>query len=59
MASPKLGRIRAALERLKNFFQKAPEPPPPAEDPYAYITAPKRPRPSNRSSAAVLELPEE
>jgi hypothetical protein len=51
------GRIRAALKRIKNLFRKQPEPP--AEDPYAYVTAPKKPRPSNRSAAAVLDLPKE
>jgi hypothetical protein len=56
MASSKPGKIRAALERIKKFFRKEPESP---EDPYAYVTAPKRPRPSNRSAAAVMELPEE
>jgi hypothetical protein len=57
MASSNPGRIRAALERIKKLFRKAPEPP--AEDPYAYVTAPKKPRPSGRSAAAVLDLPEE
>jgi hypothetical protein len=56
MTPSKPGRIRAALERIKNFFRKEPDPP---ADPYAYVTAPKKPRPSNRSAAAVLELPEE
>jgi len=36
--------------------RKEPEPP---LDPYAYVTAPKKPRPSNRSGAAVAELPED
>lgn len=53
----------SALERLKRLFRTDPrrkEPDePPAADPYAYVTAPKKPRPSNRSSAAVLELPDE
>lgn len=56
VASSKPGKIRAALERIKNFFRKEPEPP--AADPYAYVTAPKRPRPSNRSAAAVAEIEE-
>jgi hypothetical protein len=59
MASRKLGPIRAPLERLRRFLKKDPQPPPPAEDPYAYVTAPKRPRPSNRGAAAVMDLPEE
>jgi hypothetical protein len=50
------------LQRVLSFFRKktnlsAPEDYP--GDPYAYVTAPKKPRPSNRSSAAVMELPEE
>ena len=49
------GRFRAALERLKKLFKKEPEEPP-AVDPYAYVTAPKKPRPSTRSGAAVAEL---
>lgn len=52
----KLNRIRAALEGIKKLFRKDPEPP---VDPYAYVTAPKKPRPSSRSAAAVLELPED
>jgi hypothetical protein len=56
MASSKQGKIRAALERLKQLFRK--EPDPPAADPYAYVMAPKRPRPSNRGAAAVAELDE-
>ncbi len=57
MSASEESRIRAALKRIKNFFKKQPEPP--AEDPYAYVTAPKKPRPSNRSAAAVAERPEE
>lgn len=52
----KQSRIRALLERIRKLFGKDPELP---GDPYAYVTAPKKPRPSNRSAAAVLELPEE
>ncbi len=42
-----------ALNAIKRLFKK--EPPP---DPYAYVTAPKKPRPPYRSSAAVAELDE-
>jgi alkanesulfonate monooxygenase SsuD/methylene tetrahydromethanopterin reductase-like flavin-dependent oxidoreductase (luciferase family) len=56
MKSQRLSRFRAALERLKKLFKKEPEPP--AADPYAYVTAPKKPRPSNRSAAAVAEMEE-
>jgi hypothetical protein len=57
MASSRPGKIRAALERIRQFFRKEPDNPP-AADPYAYVTAPKRPRPSNRSAAAVAEIEE-
>jgi hypothetical protein len=54
MAHPKqFRRIHAALERIKKLFRKEPEPP--APDPYAYVTAPKKPRPSNRGAVAVAE----
>jgi hypothetical protein len=55
-------RIRRALRNLfQRIYKKQPsrkEPDLP-EDPYAYVTAPKKPRPSNRSAAAVAEPPEE
>jgi hypothetical protein len=56
-----LSQIRNALQQLMRWFRKGTrkEPEPPAADPYAYVTAPKKPRPSNRSAAAVAELPEE
>ncbi len=53
-------RLRKLFRRLTGWFRsrahKEPEPP---VDPYAYVTAPKKPRPSNRSGAAVAELPED
>ena len=49
-----LGRqIQNAFAAIKRLFKK--EPPP---DPHAYVTAPKKPRPPYRSSAAVAELDE-
>lgn len=57
MKPPRPSRIRAALERLKKLFRQEPEPPP-AVDPYAYVMAPKKPRPSSRSGAAVAEIEE-
>ena len=42
---------------LRRHARKEPEPP--FVDLYAYVTAPKKPRPSNRSGAAVAELPED
>jgi hypothetical protein len=47
------------LKRLLRIGRRRKETEPPAADPYAYVTAPKKPRPSSRSGAAVLELPEE
>jgi hypothetical protein len=53
-------RLRRFFRRLMGWLprpaRKKPEPP---VDPYAYVTAPKKPRPSNRSGDAVAELPEE
>ncbi len=50
-------RIRAAMDAVKRLFRrKKPEQP---EDPYAYVTAPKRPRPPARSAAAVADRPED
>jgi hypothetical protein len=53
-------RLRELLHRLTGWLRrsarKEPEPP---VDPFAYVTAPKKPRPSNRSGAAVAELPED
>jgi hypothetical protein len=53
-------RLRDFFRRLGNWLRprarKEPEPP---VDPYAYVTAPKKPRPSSRSGAAVAELPED
>jgi hypothetical protein len=56
-------RIGTILHRflgwIKRGMRKEPEPPGYPGDPYAYVTAPKKPRPSGRSAAAVAELPEE
>lgn len=46
-------QIVLALNAIKRLFKK--EPP---ADPYAYVMAPKKPRPPYRSSAAVAELDE-
>jgi hypothetical protein len=46
-------RIEVAIEGIRRLFRK--EPPP---DPHSYVTAPKKPRPPHRSSAAVAELEE-
>jgi hypothetical protein len=53
-------RLRELFRRLTGWLRrpsrKEPEPP---VDPYAYVTAPKKPKPSNRSGAAVAELSED
>jgi hypothetical protein len=49
-------RMRELLDRIKRFFKRKLEAP---EDPYAYVTAPKRPTPPCRSAAAVAEWPRE
>jgi hypothetical protein len=46
------GRLRRLLQRIKRFLTKS-EPP---EDPYAYVGAPKKPRPPHRSDAAAEPL---
>lgn len=43
------------LDALKRLLTGKRNPP---EDPYAYVTAPKKPRPPYRSAAAVAEPPE-
>jgi hypothetical protein len=53
--------LQAVMERIKRrkgsaTNRKEPEAP---EDPYAYVTAPRKPRTPNRSAAAVAEWPEE
>jgi hypothetical protein len=49
--------LRVAVENAKRLFKR--EPRLPEEDPYAYVTAPKKPRPLYRSSAAVADRPED
>ena len=44
-------RLRLFWEKLKQLFN--PDPP---EDPYAYVGAPKPPRPPRRSAAAAEPL---
>lgn len=46
-----------ALKTLKTLFRRRPEPETPG-DPFAYVPAPRKPRPSSRSAAAVAD-PEE
>ena len=44
-----------AFNRVLQFFGRKP---PSENDPYSYVMAPKKPRPSSRSAAAVAEPPE-
>ena len=46
-------RLRGLMDALKRLLRKEPEPP---EDPYAYVGAPKKPRPPHRSAAAAEPL---
>jgi hypothetical protein len=55
MANPQ-SKLAALIEKIKRLFKKEPELP---EDPYAYVTAPKKPRSPYRSAAAVVELPKD
>ncbi len=50
---PEPGRVKQFLLRLKRFLSK---PEPEAEDPYAYVGVPKKPRPPRRSDAASAPL---
>jgi hypothetical protein len=60
MPQSKHSRLRELLRRLMGWLpQSARKEPEPPVDPYAYVTAPKKPQPSNRSGAAVAELPED
>lgn len=49
-----LARLRYLVRKRKGPQPRDPEP----QDPYAYIMAPKKPRPPYRSGAAVAELDE-
>jgi len=51
---PKRSRAREWLDRLKRLFKRETEEPP--EDPYAYVGAPKKPRPPYRRRAAAEPL---
>jgi hypothetical protein len=60
MPQSRRSRLRELFRRLTGWLRRhAPREPEPPVDPYAYVTAPKKPRPSNRSGAAVAELPED
>jgi len=46
-------RIQGLLEKIRRFLKREPESP---DDPYAYVGAPKKPRPPHRSAAAAEPL---
>jgi len=48
--------LRVAIEKAIHLFKR--EPSLPEEDPYAYVAAPKKPRPPYRSAAAASDRPE-
>jgi hypothetical protein len=52
----KRNSIRGFLDKMKRLFRRTPDPPP--ADPYAYVPAPKKPKPCSRGAAAVIEPPE-
>ncbi len=49
-------RFEKWLDTVKRFLKRNPDAP---EDPYTYVTAPKKPRPHYRSAAAVADRPED
>jgi hypothetical protein len=48
-------RVRDLLDRIKRLFRRRPDA---ADDPYAYVTAPRKPRNPSRSAAAVADEPD-
>ena len=57
MAYRRPSRLEQLLRKLKKWIKSEPEPEPGSpEDPYAYVGAPKKPRPPNRSAAAAEPL---
>jgi hypothetical protein len=56
MRPSKNRRIRELLDSVKRFLRWKPDAP---EDPYVYVTAPKKPRPPYRSAAVVADRPED
>jgi hypothetical protein len=57
MAHSKNSRLSAAVEKIKRLLRR--EPHLPEDDPHAYVTSPKKPRPPYRSAAAVADKPED
>ena len=46
-------RLRGLMDALKRLLRKEPEPP---EDPYAYVGAPKKPRPPQRRRGRAARI---
>jgi len=49
---PYRSSLHRVWDRLKRLFHRTPEPP---DDPYAYVGAPKKPRPPLRSSSVAVD----
>ena len=49
-------QLQKLLQKIRRFFKREPEMP---EDPYFYVSAPKKPRLPGRSAAAVADVPED
>lgn len=47
--------LTAAREALRRLFQRPLDPP---DDPYAYVRAPRKPKPSGRASSVALAEPD-
>jgi hypothetical protein len=47
--------MHRAWERFKRLFQRNPAEPAEPDDPYAYVGAPKKPRPPLRGSAVAVD----
>lgn len=47
-------KVRHAWQRVRQLFRREDHGP---EDPYAYVTAPRKPRPPYRSAAVAEEEP--
>jgi hypothetical protein len=46
-------RTYELIQKIRRFLKRKPEPP---DDPYAYVGAPKKPRPPHRRAAAAEQL---
>ena len=56
MPEKKRNRIDAFIDALRRRLKRRPEPEPESpDDPYAYVGAPKKPRPPHRAGAVAVE----